>query len=81
MACVGRTIADSSFAAFLPTTTFPILRRITKSSESGSTTVSSSGNAAISPAADTCIALATGSIRQMLDWLEHRGQDTSLGLD
>lgn len=32
-------------------------------------------------AADTCIALATGSIRQMLDWLESHGQDTMLGLD
>jgi predicted GH43/DUF377 family glycosyl hydrolase len=32
-------------------------------------------------AADTCIGLATGSIRQMLDWLERHGQDTTLGLD
>lgn len=32
-------------------------------------------------AADTCIALATGSIRQMLDWLECHGQNTTLGLD
>jgi predicted GH43/DUF377 family glycosyl hydrolase len=32
-------------------------------------------------AADTCIALATGSIRQMLDWLERHGQNTTLGLD
>ena len=32
-------------------------------------------------AADTCIALATGSIRQMLDWLERHGQDPKLGVD
>lgn len=32
-------------------------------------------------AADTCIGLATGSIRQMLDWLQRHGQDTTLGLD
>jgi predicted GH43/DUF377 family glycosyl hydrolase len=32
-------------------------------------------------AADTCIALATGSIRHMLDWLDHHGQDTGLGVD
>jgi len=32
-------------------------------------------------AADTCIGLATGSIRQMLDWLECHGQETTLGLD
>jgi len=32
-------------------------------------------------AADTCIALATGSIRQMLDWLERHGQEMTLGLD
>ena len=32
-------------------------------------------------AADTCIALATGSIRQMLDWLERHGQDIMLGVD
>jgi len=32
-------------------------------------------------AADTCIALATGSIRQMLDWLERHGQDIMLGVE
>jgi predicted GH43/DUF377 family glycosyl hydrolase len=32
-------------------------------------------------AADTCMALATGSISQMLDWLERHGQDTTLGVD
>jgi predicted GH43/DUF377 family glycosyl hydrolase len=32
-------------------------------------------------AADTCVALATGSIRQMLDWLNRHGQDIRLGLD
>ena len=32
-------------------------------------------------AADTCIAVATGSIRKMLDWLEQHGQDTKLGVD
>jgi hypothetical protein len=32
-------------------------------------------------AADTCIALATGSIRQMLDWLDRHGQDPTLGVD
>jgi len=32
-------------------------------------------------AADTCIAMATGSIRQILDWLERHGQDTSAGLE
>ncbi len=32
-------------------------------------------------AADTCIALATGSIRQMLDWLERHGRDPKLGVD
>lgn len=32
-------------------------------------------------AADTCIALATGSIRQMLDWLEAHGQDITLGVE
>jgi predicted GH43/DUF377 family glycosyl hydrolase len=32
-------------------------------------------------AADTCIALATGSIRQMLDWLEQHGKDIKAGLE
>ncbi|MGI6416976.1 MAG: glycosidase [Thermoguttaceae bacterium] len=32
-------------------------------------------------AADTCICLARGSIRQMLDWLDEHGRDTRLGLD
>lgn len=32
-------------------------------------------------AADTCIALATGSIRQMLDWLDRHGQNTTVGVD
>jgi predicted GH43/DUF377 family glycosyl hydrolase len=31
-------------------------------------------------AADTCIALATGSIRQMLDWLDQHGKDINVGL-
>jgi predicted GH43/DUF377 family glycosyl hydrolase len=31
-------------------------------------------------AADTCIALATGSVRQMLDWLDRHGTDTKVGL-
>jgi len=32
-------------------------------------------------AADTCIGLARGSIRQMLDWLDEYGRDLHLGLD
>jgi predicted GH43/DUF377 family glycosyl hydrolase len=32
-------------------------------------------------AADTCIALATGSISQMLDWLEQHGKDVKVGLE
>jgi predicted GH43/DUF377 family glycosyl hydrolase len=32
-------------------------------------------------AADTCIALATGSIRHILDWLDRHGQDVTLGVD
>lgn len=32
-------------------------------------------------AADTSICLATGSIRQMLDWLEEHGKNTRLGLE
>ena len=32
-------------------------------------------------AADTCIALATGSIGRMLEWLERHGQDPEAGLD
>ena len=32
-------------------------------------------------AADTCIGLARGSIRQMLDWLDEYGRDLRLGLD
>jgi predicted GH43/DUF377 family glycosyl hydrolase len=31
-------------------------------------------------AADTCVALATGSVRGMLDWLERHGQDAMLGV-
>ena len=31
-------------------------------------------------AADTCVALATGSIRQMLDWLERTGQPSAVNL-
>ncbi len=32
-------------------------------------------------AADTCIALATGSIRQILDWLDRHGRDTTIGVE
>ena len=32
-------------------------------------------------AADTCIALATGSINQMLDWLDQHGKDVNAGLE
>lgn len=32
-------------------------------------------------AADTCIALATGSIRRMTEWLERHGQDVLAGVD
>jgi len=32
-------------------------------------------------AADTCIALATGSLRQMLDWLEHHGRQPLQGIE
>ena len=32
-------------------------------------------------AADTSICLATGSIRQMLDWLNAHGADVKAGLD
>ena len=32
-------------------------------------------------AADTCIALATGSIKQMLEWLDQHGKDIKAGLD
>ena len=32
-------------------------------------------------AADTCIALATGSVKQMLDWLDQHGKDVNAGLE
>jgi beta-1,2-mannobiose phosphorylase / 1,2-beta-oligomannan phosphorylase len=32
-------------------------------------------------AADTCIALATGSVKQMLDWLDQHGKDIKAGLE
>jgi predicted GH43/DUF377 family glycosyl hydrolase len=32
-------------------------------------------------AADTCIALATASVRQMLDWLDQHGKDVNAGLE
>ncbi len=32
-------------------------------------------------AADTCIALATGSVKQMLDWLDEHGKDVTVGLE
>jgi predicted GH43/DUF377 family glycosyl hydrolase len=32
-------------------------------------------------AADTCIAMATGSVKQMLDWLEQHGKDINAGLE
>ncbi len=32
-------------------------------------------------AADTCIALATGSVKQMLEWLEEHGKDVNAGLE
>jgi len=32
-------------------------------------------------AADTCIALATGSVKQMLKWLDQHGKDVNAGLE
>ena len=32
-------------------------------------------------AADTCIALATGSVKQMLAWLDEHGKDVNAGLE